>query len=273
MLMQKALDFVPSSSSPTGSPPPVLLELRELTKCFPRPHQEDLVAVDRVNLFLREGEILGLVGESGSGKSTLAKLITRLELESSGDILFRGQSILGRRGRALFPYYQQVQMVFQNPQASFDPRHRLGQGIGEGLRQMGYSASRVRERAAWLLEQCGLPVDFLDRYPHELSGGQCQRAAIARALAMEPRILICDEATSALDVTVQAQILDLLRSLRRDHGLSLLFICHNLALVQMFCSHVAVMQRGKIVEQGTCEEVICHPRHSYTRQLLEAVLS
>ena len=163
-------------------------------------------------------------------------------------------------------------MVFQDPVSSFDPRRTLGDGIGESLRNNGMSRQEAWKQAEQLLEQCGLPAAFAKRYPHEVSGGQCQRAAIARALAIEPQILICDEATSALDVTVQKQIMDLLDELRKEKHLTILFICHNLALVQSFCDRILVMKEGKVVEEGTPDEVIWHPQHAYTKLMLESVL-
>ena len=161
-----------------------------------------------------------------------------------------------------------MQMVFQTPAESFDPRRTLGDGVGESLR--GLSRREARQEAVRLMERCGLPGELARRYPHEVSGGQCQRAAIARALAMGPKVLICDEATSALDVTVQKEILDLLRGLEGD--LAILFICHDISLVQQFCHRVLVMHRGEIVEQGTPDEVICRPQHAYTRHLIDSVL-
>ena len=163
-------------------------------------------------------------------------------------------------------------MVFQTPAESFDPRRTLGDGIGESLRNRGLSASGTRRETVRLLGLCGLPEEFARRYPHQVSGGQCQRAAIARALAVGPRLLICDEATSALDVTIQREILDLLRQLRGELGLSILFICHDIALVQSFCDRVLVMYRGEIVEEGRPDEVIRRPRDPYTRRLIDSIL-
>ena len=165
-------------------------------------------------------------------------------------------------------------MVFQSPSDSFDPRRTLGDGIGESLRNAGMSRRETRAEVERLLEQCGLSKEFADRYPHQVSGGQCQRAAIARALAIQPKLLICDEATSALDVTVQKEIIDLLNQLRLVQGkhLSILFICHDLSLVQQFCDRVLVMYQGEIVEQGKPDDVIQKPEHAYTRRLIDSVL-
>ena len=165
-------------------------------------------------------------------------------------------------------------MVFQTPTDSFDPRCTLGDGIGESLRNNGRSRAETKAEVARLLEQCGLTAEFASRYPHQVSGGQCQRAAIARALAVGPKLLICDEATSALDVTIQKEIIALLNELRRNHGseLSILFICHDIALVQQFCDRVLVMYKGRIVEKGKPDDVIRNPRNDYTKRLIESIL-
>ena len=220
------------------------------------------------------GECLGIIGESGSGKSTTVNLITRLLDATAGTILLDGEDITGITGKALRAAYRKMQMVFQTPTDSFDPRRTLGDGIGESLRNSGSSRKEAAAETARLLERCGLSADFAARYPHEVSGGQCQRAAIARALAVKPKLLICDEATSALDVTIQKEILELLNTLRREQGtaLSILFICHDISLVQQFCDRVLVMYHGDIVEQGTPDEVICHPQNDYTKRLIDSVL-
>ena len=249
-----------------------VLEVKGLTKVFKNARQEDLAAVKNVSFCLYPGEILGIVGESGSGKSTVARMITRLIKTDSGRILLRQEDITEVRGKRLRQIYQRIQMVFQSPAASFDPRRTLGDGIGEGLRNRGISRQEARRQVRELLLRCGLKEEFAGRYPHEVSGGQCQRAAIARALAMQPEILICDEATSALDVTVQRQIVELLTQLRKEQKMACLFICHDLALVQNFCDRVLVMYEGKIVEEGTPDEVIMQPKTEYTRTLVEAVL-
>ena len=162
-------------------------------------------------------------------------------------------------------------MVFQNPAGSFDPRRTLGDGIGESLRNRGMKKTDIAIRVKELLEQCGLDGELAKRYPHEVSGGQCQRAAIARALAVEPKVLICDEATSALDVTIQKQIMELLEELKDTHGLSFIFICHNLALVQSFCDKVLVLYDGKVVESGKPDSIINEPKEAYTKKLVDAV--
>ena len=229
--------------------------------------------VHDVSFSLEHGEILGLVGESGSGKSTIAKLLTRLTDITEGTLKFEGKDITRLKQSQLKEVYGDIQMVFQNPVGSFDPRRTLGDGIGESLRNRGMKKADVEKRVAELLEQCGLEKEYAKRYPHEVSGGQCQRAAIARALAVEPKVLICDEATSALDVTIQKQIMELLEYLKEKNGLSFIFICHNLALVQMFCDRVLVLYEGKVVESGIPDDIINEPKEEYTRRLVDAVLS
>lgn len=249
-----------------------LLEAEHLTKIFTQKGQDSFKAVDDISFTLKEGETLGIVGESGSGKSTLAKLITRLTDITDGTLKFEGEDITKKKPRQMKKIYQKIQMVFQNPDGSFDPRRTLGDGIGESLCNSGMKKKDVEKRVAELMEQCGLDREYARRYPHEVSGGQCQRAAIARALAVEPKILICDEATSALDVTIQKQIMELLEELKEKRGLSFIFICHNLALVQMFCDRVVVLYEGKVVESGTPDDIINHPQKQYTKELVDAVL-
>ena len=248
----------------------VILEAEHLTKIFTRRGSEPLKAVDDVSFQLRSGETLGIVGESGSGKSTLAKMLTRLTDISSGTLKVEEKDITSLKRRELREMYGTIQMVFQDPVSSFDPRKTLGYGIGESLRNRGMKKTEVDESVKQALEQCGLSSEFADRYPHEVSGGQCQRAAIARALIVEPKILICDEATSALDVTIQKQIMELLQELKEKRGLSFIFICHNLALVQEFCDRVLVLYDGKNVEEGTTDKVILHPQNEYTKKLIES---
>ncbi|MDO5411065.1 MAG: dipeptide/oligopeptide/nickel ABC transporter ATP-binding protein [Lachnospiraceae bacterium] len=247
-----------------------VLQIKDLSKVF---HQgkNEFYGVDHISFELMKNQILGIVGESGSGKSTVAKLITRLIDASSGTIILEGQDITALKGSRLREVYSKIQMVFQTPMSSFDPRRTLGDGIGESLRNKKIPKSQISKRVEELLLQCGLTAEFAQRYPHEVSGGECQRAAIARALANDPEILILDEATSALDVTVQKQILDLLQELQKKRGLSYLFICHNLALVQEFCDEIIVMYDGKIVESGKTDEVIGHPQAEYTKRLIEAI--
>lgn len=235
--------------------------------------KKSLKAVNDVSFTLKKGETLGIVGESGSGKSTIAKLITRLTDITEGTLKFEGKDITRLKQSQLKEVYGDIQMVFQNPVGSFDPRRTLGDGIGESLRNRGMKKADVEKRVAELLEQCGLEKEYAKRYPYEVSGGQCQRAAIARALAVEPKVLICDEATSALDVTIQKQIMELLEDLKEKKGLSFIFICHNLALVQMFCDRVLVLYEGRVVESGIPDDIINEPKEEYTQRLVDAVLS
>jgi len=248
----------------------VLLEAEHLTKVF-HVGKTSLTAVNDVSFSLQSGEALGIVGESGSGKSTLAKMLTRLTDITAGTLRFEGKDITKLKGRKLREIYGNIQMVFQNPVGSFDPRRTLGDGIGESLRNQGLKKADVEKKVTELLEQCGLDAGFAKRYPHEVSGGQCQRAAIARALAVQPKLLICDEATSALDVTIQKQIMELLEELKEKHGFSFIFICHNLALVQMFCDKVLVLYEGQVVEHGIPDDIINEPKEAYTRKLVDAV--
>ena len=251
-----------------------ILRDQNLTKTYTRSGQSNLTAVEGISFDLLPGECLGIIGESGSGKTTAVNLITRLLDATEGKIFLDGEDITLKTGKSLRMIYRKMQMVFQTPTDSFDPRRTLGDGIGESLRNCGMTRHDADAQAARLLERCGLPASFAGRYPHEVSGGQCQRAAIARALAVKPKVLICDEATSALDVTVQKEILELLHTLRSEQGtkLSILFICHDISLVQRFCDRVLVMYHGDIVEQGTPIDVICHPQNDYTQRLIDSIL-
>ena len=248
----------------------VLLKIKGLTKTFSEENKTEHAAVDHVSFQIDDGETVGLVGESGCGKSTLAKLIARLMEPTAGTIHLNGKEITKSKGKELREAYRQVQMVFQSPAGSFDPRKTVGYGISESMRNSGMPKAERRRRTEELLEQCGLSPEYAGRYPYEISGGQCQRAALARALAIRPKLLICDEATSALDVTVQQQIMKLLKSLKQENQLSFLFICHNLALVQSFCDRVLVMHEGKIVEEGTPEQIIQTPRSAYAKHFVDA---
>lgn len=248
-----------------------ILEVENLKKTFYKGKMPYL-AVDNISFSMEEGSCLGLVGESGCGKSTTAKLITHLIKPEAGIIRLNGEPIQDAKGKQRKNIYRDVQMVFQTPQDSFDPRRSLGDGIMESMINMGTGRKEARQKMMELLQMVELDSEFSSRYPHEVSGGQCQRAAIARALAVQPKLIICDEATSALDVTVQAQIVELLRKLQREMGLSILLICHDLALVQEFCDKVLVMYQGKIVERGTPDEIIMNPKEEYTKILIDSVM-
>ncbi len=230
-------------------------------------------AVDGVSLDIRSGRTLGLVGESGCGKTTVGKAILQLVRPTSGEVRFGGVDLTRIRGAELRAHRRDFQIIFQDPYASLNPRMRVADILAEGMAALGVendAAARAR-RVAAILDQVGLARDSVDRYPHEFSGGQRQRIAIARALAVRPRLIICDEPTSALDVSVQAQILNLLKSLQRDLELSYLFITHNIAVVEYLAHEVAVMYLGRIVERGTVDEVLREPKHPYTQALLAAV--
>lgn len=249
-----------------------ILKVENLSKTFRMQGREDVRAVSSVSFAIPPGACVGLIGESGSGKTTLVNLITGLTPATEGSILLDGTDITKLRGKALREAWKKMQVVFQTPMESFDPRRTLGDGITESLRNAGVPKAKAMERAAEMLERCGLTPDFLRRYPHEVSGGQCQRAAIARALMIEPKLLICDEATSALDVTIQAEIITLLQKLRRELDMTILFVCHDIALVQQFCDRVLVMYRGEIVEQGEPTAVIQNPKNPYTKELIDSIL-
>ena len=228
-----------------------ILEVKNLRKTFYK-SRSIFPAVEDVSFHLMRGECLGLVGESGCGKSTTARLIAGLLEPDRGSVRLEGEEILGLKGKKKQAVYTKLQMVFQTPQDSFDPRCTLGDGIMESMRNRGMKKDRARERMYQLLEQVELDRSLGERYPHEVSGGECQRAAIARALAVDPGLVICDEATSALDVTVQAQIVELLKRLQKERKLSLLFICHDLALVQHMCQRVLVMYQGTPSRMERC---------------------
>jgi len=245
-----------------------LLELRAVTVRF-----GTQAAVRDVSLVLKPGAALGLVGESGSGKSTLLRVLLRLQEVASGQVLMDGADITTARGAALRALRRDVQVVFQNPHSALNPRLSVHDAVAEPLQiQGGLSRAQLRARIDGLLEDVGLGQEFLWRFPHELSGGQKQRVCIARALAPGPRALLLDEPTSALDVSVQAQIIDLLRRLRQRHQLAFLFISHNLAVVQLLCEEIAVLRQGEVVEAGPVHRVLHAPAHDYTRALLHSVL-
>ncbi|TWA72805.1 peptide/nickel transport system ATP-binding protein [Azospirillum brasilense] len=230
-----------------------------------------VVAGDDLSLTIHQGETVGLVGESGSGKSTLGRSIVGLIKPDSGRILFEGVDLLSLSRPAFRPYRRHVQMVFQDPYASLNPRHTVGDIITQGPVAFGEDRHKALEKAKALLTLVGLDASAAERFPHEFSGGQRQRISIARALALEPKLLIADEPVSALDVSVQAQVLDLLEDLRHRLNLSMLFITHDLRIAAQICDTIAVMQKGRIVEIGPAKEVFGNPQHAYTRTLLDAI--
>ncbi|MHA6616981.1 ABC transporter ATP-binding protein [Pseudonocardia sp. DLS-67] len=265
---------LPGDVAPGGD----LLEVGDLVKHFPitrgllRRTVGHVRAVDGVSFRVAPGETVGLVGESGSGKSTVARLVLRLLEPTSGSIRFTGREIGHLSAKELVPLRRQMSIVFQDPVSSFDPRMTVGAVITEPLEAQGISSGRTaRRRAGELLELVGLSAGDLDRYPHQFSGGQAQRIGIARALATDPRLLVCDEAVSALDVSVQAQVLNLLRRLQAELGLSYLFIAHDLNVVRYVSDRICVMYLGRIVEQGPADQLLADPRHPYTQSLAAAI--
>ncbi len=255
-----------------------LLEVRDL--CMHFPVREGILlraskfnrAVDGVSLTIDPGETLGLVGESGCGKSTLGRCISRLYAPTSGTILFEGEDITRLKGKALLPYRQHIQMIFQDPMESLNARHTVGEILEEpfvihGLGDKAYRSEQVRR----LLDTVGLPARSATRYPFEFSGGQRQRIGIARAIALNPRLIICDEPVSALDVSIQSQILNLLNDLQQEFKLSYLFIAHDLAVVKHISDRVAIMYLGNVVETADSQAIYATPAHPYTRSLISAI--
>ena len=257
---------------------PFLLEIRDVTRRYTLPRESlfkppaEVQALCGVSLNVTAGRSMGIVGESGSGKSTLARLVMALEAPSSGSICFEGRDLNALSADELRAARRDFQMVFQDPYGSLDPRRPIWRTVAEPAAALERATrAQQRERAAATLESVGLRADALDKFPHEFSGGQRQRIAIARALITKPKLIVADEAVSALDVSVQAQVLNLMADLRDEHGVTFLFISHDLAVVSHLCADVAVMKGGLIVEQGPVRQVLREPTHEYTRTLLESV--
>lgn len=265
-----------SAAAPVADREP-LLKVENLTKHFPVRSgafgaHSVVRAVDGVNFEVRPGETLGLVGESGCGKTTTGRMLVRLLEPSDGKITFEGQDITRAKGKKLRLLRQDMQIIFQDPYASLNPRHTVGRIIAMPLQVNGINPpGGVKRRVQELLETVGLSPEHYNRYPHEFSGGQRQRIGIARALALNPKIIVADEPVSALDVSIQAQVINLLRQLQRDLGLAFVFIAHDLAIVRHFCERIAVMYLGKVAEIGTRAQIYENPAHPYTRALLSAV--
>lgn len=256
-----------------------LLRVTNLKKYFPikrgilRRHVGDVKAVDGISFSIDSGEIVGLVGESGSGKSTVGKTSIRLIEPTEGEISFLGENLRAASGEKLRSLRKEVQMVFQDPLASLNPRKTVLENIGEPLLYHKRVASKEEQIFAVkkILQDIGLPDSAIDHYPHQFSGGQQQRLSIGRAVGLNPKLIICDEAVSALDLSIQAQILNLLRDLKSTLKLSYLFISHDLSVVRHFCDRILVMSQGKIIEEGAAEELFTNPRHPYTQLLLASI--
>ncbi len=268
---------MPPNTSTSSSQSP-LLSVRDLNTHFPvkrgifQRTVDHVRAVDGVSFDLAPGETLGLVGESGCGKTTVGRTILRLIPATSGEVIFDGKPVFQQSAVDLRALRREMQIIFQDPGGSLNPRMRVGRLVGEPLMVHGLAkGDELQYRVEQLLERCGLWKQAADRYPHEFSGGQRQRIGIARALAVQPRLIVCDEPTSALDVSIQSQILNLLADLQDEFGLSYLFISHDMAVVHHVCDRIAVMYNGKIVEVGSRDQVIHDPQHEYTKALLSAV--
>ena len=248
-----------------------ILEIKNLTKNFPVAHGKQVHAVDNVSFALERGETLGIVGESGCGKSSMARTILKIYNPSSGNIIFDGTDVTNFSNRKMLSYRRRMQMIFQDPYASLNPRFTVGEIIEEPMiiHHMG-TASERKEIVQNLIETVGLKPDHIRRYPYEFSGGQRQRIGIARALALNPEFIVCDEPISALDVSIQAQVINLLEKLQREHGFSYLFIAHDLEMVYHISHKIGVMYLGSMVEYGTSDDVYKHPLHPYTRALISA---
>lgn len=253
-----------------------LLEVKNLVKTYriqtAFSGTKTVRAVDDVSLAVKSGEAHGIAGESGCGKTTLAKLVLLLEKADSGSVAFEGSDVTGLSGKELKAFRRQAQIIFQDPQSSLDPRMTVREIIEEPLVIHGIGDSAHRLKAVTeLMNKTGLSASFMDRYPHEFSGGQRQRIGIARALALRPKLIVADECVSALDVSISAQILNLLKDLRAEFGLSYLFVSHDLSVMRFLCDTITVMHAGKAVESGPAQELLTAPKHAYTQTLLAAV--
>src|SRR5689334_96876 len=272
-LLSAVPSLVPRAAR-ADSTEPVVLEAHELGKVYRERSffgkKREVAAAQGVTLTLRKGRTLGIVGESGSGKSTVARCIVRLIDPTSGGVRLAGREISDLSRRLLQPHRKKIQIIFQDPYRSLNPRITVGESIAEGPINYGMPRQEALPKAPDLLELVGLPADSISRFPHQFSGGQRQRIAIARALALDPEVLVADEAVSALDVSVQAQVLDLLDEIQKRLGIGLLFITHDLRVAAQICDDVVVMQHGRVVEQGPAAEVLTHPKEAYTRALLDA---
>lgn len=244
-----------------------ILKVENLSKLFKQ--KQRITGVKNIDFNLYQGESLGIIGESGCGKSTIAKLITRLIDADTGNIYFNQQNITKLKGKELKNFYKNIQMIFQMPQNSFNPRQKLGDSIIEILTNNGIDKQQAKIQMKTLFAKVGLNNELSQRYPHQVSGGQCQRVAIARAISINPQILICDEATSSLDVTIQKQIVDLLQALQAEFNLSIILITHDLALIQRLCNRVIVIYQGEIIEQGNTIDILQNPQTEYVQTLIE----
>ena len=254
-----------------------LIEMRDITKTFRVGgglfrQSKAVQAVSGVDITLGRGEVLGIVGESGSGKTTIGRILTSVTTPTSGTVAYRGKDVASMDRREVLAMRRNVQMIFQNPLVSLSPRRRVIDSLVEPMKlfDVGTKDERI-ERARHLLAEVGLHPEDAHRYPHEFSGGQCQRICIARALMLNPDVIVCDEPVSALDVSVQAQVINLLMQLQREHGLSYVLISHDLNVVTHCCDRIAVMSQGKVVERGPAAEVRQNPQHEYTATLIDAI--
>lgn len=254
-----------------------LLEAKNLSKYFPVKNffgklVQEVRAVDRVNLSIKKGETFGLVGESGCGKSTLGRTLIRMYEPTDGILTYDGHDITKTKGKELLAYHKRMQIIFQDPYSALDPHQNVREIMAEPIAVFeNLPEKEMDERIVSLLEKVGMKADDMEKYAYEFSGGQRQRIGIARVLATNPGLIIADEPISALDVSIQAQVLNLLNELKRELGLTILFIAHNLSVVKYFCDYIGVMNKGRLVEKGTPEEIYANPVHPYTKALLSAI--